>query len=121
VNADTVCTTSVLELADLPAWRRNHMENSKQIIHYFEELAQVLRDLSVTIPFHLLITGGAYMLLHKKRRFTLDIDVALVESPGIVRPKGVFWTTVQRNDSLALAFGPSLSVQPRAPGVANTH
>lgn len=71
------------------------MENSKQIIQYFEELAQALLDLSVTTPFHLLIAGGAYMLLQKKRRFTLDIDFAIIESPGKVRPKKVFRTTIQ--------------------------
>lgn len=72
------------------------MENSKQIILYLEELAQALLDLSVTTPFHLLIAGGAYMLLQKKRRFTLDIDFAIIESPRQVRPKKVFRTTIQR-------------------------
>jgi hypothetical protein len=40
------------------------MDNSKQIVQYFEELAKALRDLQVTNPFHMLIAGGAYMLLH---------------------------------------------------------
>ena len=74
------------------------MENSRQIIQYLEELAQVLTDLQVTSPFHILITGGAYMLLQKKRRFTLDIDFAIIESPRRARPKRMFRTTVQRSE-----------------------
>src|SRR5947207_13205506 len=57
------------------------MNNSKQIIQYLEEVADVLADLHVPTPFHMLIAGGAYMLLQKKRRSTLDIDFALVENP----------------------------------------
>lgn len=72
------------------------MDNGKQIIQYLEELAKALADLQVTNPFHILITGGAYMLLHKKRRFTLDIDFAIIESPPRARPKKVFRTTIQR-------------------------
>jgi hypothetical protein len=72
------------------------MDSGKQIIQYLEELAKALADLQVTNPFHILITGGAYMLLHKKRRFTLDIDFAIIESPPRARPKKVFRTTIQR-------------------------
>ena len=72
------------------------MDNSKQIIQYLEELAKALADLSVTNPFHILITGGAYMLLHQKRRSTLDIDFAIIENPRRTRLKKVFRTTVQR-------------------------
>ena len=72
------------------------MDNSKQIVQYLEELAQTLADLQVTGQFHILITGGAYMLLQKKRRSTLDIDFALIKSPRTARPKKVFRTTVQR-------------------------
>lgn len=36
------------------------------------------------------------MLLHKKRRFTLDIDFAIIESPRRARSKKVFRTTIQR-------------------------
>ena len=74
------------------------MDNRKQIIQYLEELAKVLTDLSVTMPFHILITGGAYMLLHKKRRSTLDIDFAHIKSPQRTRPKKVFRATVQRSE-----------------------
>jgi hypothetical protein len=35
------------------------LDNSKQITQYLEELAKALNDLQVTIPFHILIAGGA--------------------------------------------------------------
>src|SRR5580765_7747225 len=71
------------------------MHNSEQIAQYLEELAQALLALRITTPFHILIAGGAYMLLHNKRQFTLDIDFALIESPHKVS-KTVFRATVQR-------------------------
>src|SRR5579885_2331015 len=61
--------------------KNNLLESGEQITHYLEELAEVLADLKVGTPFHMLITGGAYMLLRDKRRSTLDIDFALLESP----------------------------------------
>ncbi len=57
------------------------MESDQQIIQYLEEMADVLKELQVIVPFSLLITGGAYMMLHHKRAFTEDIDFALVEQP----------------------------------------
>ncbi len=57
------------------------MKNSQQITQYLEEVAHVLIDLHVQTPFHMLIAGGAYMILHKKRKFTEDIDFAIVEQP----------------------------------------
>ena len=72
------------------------MKTSKQIIQYLEELAKALTELHVTNPFHLLITGGAYMLLNNKRKFTEDIDFAIIERPPRPRPKKVFRTTIQR-------------------------
>ncbi|MGH2509248.1 MAG: hypothetical protein ACRDHZ_17850, partial [Ktedonobacteraceae bacterium] len=57
------------------------MNNGEQITQYLEELAQELLALHVAIPFHLLIAGGAYMLLQDQRPSTEDIDFALVEIP----------------------------------------
>lgn len=74
------------------------MDDSKQIVQYLEELARSLNDLQVTSQFHILITGGAYMLLQQKRRSTLDIDFAIIKSPRIVRPKKVFRTIVLRTE-----------------------
>ncbi len=72
------------------------MDNSEQIVNYLEELAQTLTDLHVTSPFHILITGGAYMLLQNKRRSTLDIDFAIIKSPRTAQSKKIFRTTVQK-------------------------
>lgn len=70
------------------------METSKQIIQLLDELAQVLLDLQVQVPFHLLIAGGAFMLIRRKRQFTEDIDFALVEAPA--QFKGVVPLTFKR-------------------------
>src|SRR5437899_1837808 len=79
------------------ALRKGHtLNNSKEIIQYLEELAKVLIDLQVTSPFHILIAGGAYMILQDKRRSTMDIDFAIVESPGVTKANKVFRVTVQR-------------------------
>jgi len=45
------------------------VDNGKQITDYLEEVANVLIDLHVPVPFHMLVAGGAYMLLQKKRLF----------------------------------------------------
>jgi hypothetical protein len=75
------------------------LESSEQIIQYLEELAQVLADLKVNAPFHMLITGGAYMLLRDKRRSTLDIDFALVENPQPeILPDQAFPLTVKKTE-----------------------
>ena len=73
------------------------MNSSEQIIEYLEELAKALTDLRVPAPFHLLITGGAYMLLQNQRRSTLDIDFALIEpSRKRIRPDRVFPMTIKK-------------------------
>lgn len=74
------------------------MNTSEQIIQYLEELATALTELHVTSPFHILITGGAYMMLNNKRKFTEDIDFAIIERPRRARPKKAFHTTIQRMD-----------------------
>jgi hypothetical protein len=71
------------------------MDSGKQVTQYLEELAKVLIDLQVQVPFHMVITGGAYMLLHDKRKFTDDIDFAIVKQPQISLPsKQIFRVTV---------------------------
>ncbi len=75
------------------------MDNSKQITQYLEEVAKVLTDLHVPTPFHMLIAGGAYMLLQKKRRSTLDIDFALVENPPTrIPPNKAFRIMVKKGE-----------------------
>lgn len=75
------------------------MDSSKQIIQYLEEVAKVLADLHVPTSFHMLIAGGAYMLLQKKRRSTLDIDFALVENPPTrILPNKAFRIMVKKGE-----------------------
>lgn len=74
------------------------MNTSEQIIQYLEELATALAELHVSSPFHILIAGGAYMLLNNKRKFTEDIDFAIIERPRRARPKKAFHTTIQRTE-----------------------
>lgn len=61
--------------------RSRTLESGEQVTGYLAELADALADLNVGEPFHMLVAGGAYMLLRNKRRSTLDIDFALIESP----------------------------------------
>ena len=62
------------------------MDNGQQVTQYLEELAQTLLHLQITTPFHILIAGGAYMLLQGKRKSTEDIDFAIVEHPPTMTP-----------------------------------
>jgi len=73
------------------------MDSDNEIIGYLEDLAQVLTKLGVRSPFHLLVSGGAYMLLQQSRRATQDIDFALIARPvAQVEPNKVLQVTVQR-------------------------
>lgn len=71
------------------------MDNGKQVTQYLEELSSVLVHLQVTTSFHMLIAGGAYMLLQKKRRSTEDIDFAIVERPLQTPTNQAFRITVK--------------------------
>lgn len=64
------------------------MDNGRQVAQYLEELANALIDLQVSNPFHILIAGGAYMLLQNRRRSTEDIDFAIMEVPQVSMPQG---------------------------------
>jgi hypothetical protein len=75
------------------------MDTGEQVTQYLEEVAQVLLSLHVQTPFHILIAGGAYMLLQKQRRSTEDIDFATVTPPaGTIKPRQVFRITVLRTE-----------------------
>lgn len=74
------------------------MDNSQQISTYLEDLALELQKLNVTVQFHILVMGGAYMLLQQQRRSTEDIDFALLASQHEVQPNQVFRTMVQRGE-----------------------
>jgi hypothetical protein len=80
------------------------MEHARQIVKYLEELARVLGELGVREPLHILISGGAYMLIQQQRRSTEDIDFARIVAPERqVEPGRLFWTTVQRGELASLA------------------
>lgn len=75
------------------------MKNSKQIENYLDELAEVLQYFQVpSAQFHILITGGAYMLIHKKRDFTEDIDFAIIQQPLRILQNRVFQVTVEHTE-----------------------
>jgi hypothetical protein len=76
------------------------MHNEKQIKQYLSEVADVLQQLKVTTPFHIVVTGGAYMLImQKKRAFTEDIDFASIEIPAVIPPRNrSFQATVKAEE-----------------------
>lgn len=75
------------------------MDNGQQVAQYLEDLASTLVSLDVSAQFHMLIAGGAYLLLQQKRRSTEDIDFALIAvPPKQLKPDQVFRTTIQRGE-----------------------
>ncbi len=59
-------------------------------------LALELGTLGVTTQYHLVITGGAYLILQQERSYTEDIDFALIAGESHPIPGRVVQTTVQR-------------------------
>jgi len=72
------------------------MDNPQQIEQHLETLAFELGALGVTIQYHLVITGGAYLILQHERSYTEDIDFALIAGASHPTPGRVVQTTVQR-------------------------
>ena len=72
------------------------MNNPQQIEQYLEALALELGALGVTMQYHLVITGGAYLILQHERDATEDIDFALIAGASHPQPGRVIHTTVQR-------------------------
>ncbi len=77
------------------------MENGKQVEQYLGELAQELVALHVALPFHILIAGGAYMLLQEKRESTEDIDFALIENPPLSIPQDTIFPILVKKAEVA--------------------
>ena len=77
------------------------MDNGKQVEQYLEELAQELISLQVATPFHILIAGGAYMLLQEKRESTEDIDFAHIENPPISVSQGTVFPILVKKAEVA--------------------
>ena len=72
------------------------MDNPQQIEQYLETLAFELGALGVATQYHLVITGGAYLILQHERNSTEDIDFALIVGESYPIPGRVIQTTVQR-------------------------
>jgi hypothetical protein len=73
------------------------MNNDQEVIQHLEDLAHTLQSLGVRSQFHLLVSGGAYMLLQQARRATEDIDFALITGPnGRVKSNQLLQVTIQR-------------------------
>jgi hypothetical protein len=72
------------------------MDSPQQIEQCLESLASELGTLGVATQYHLVITGGAYLILQRERNYTEDIDFALIASVGQPVPGQVVQTTVQR-------------------------
>jgi hypothetical protein len=70
------------------------MRNVKQIQAYLNEVASVLKQLGVNRSFHMVLTGGAYMIIQKQRAFTEDIDFATIQVPNPIPTQGAFQVTV---------------------------
>jgi hypothetical protein len=54
------------------------MNTDQEVTTYLEALALELTRLGVSEQYHILISGGAWMLLQRQRRATEDIDFALL-------------------------------------------
>ncbi|GLV56032.1 hypothetical protein KDH_28760 [Dictyobacter sp. S3.2.2.5] len=86
--------------------------DSKQIEKYLDELAEVLRQLQVpSAQFHLLIAGGAYMLIQKKRRFTEDIDFAIIQRPSRIPRNRVFQVSIEHTEIAQARTGVPFSAE----------
>lgn len=72
------------------------MDNPQQIEQYLEALALELGALGVAIQYHLIITGGAYLIITHERNSTEDIDFSLIAGASRPKPGRVVHTTVQR-------------------------
>ena len=96
------------------------MNNSKQVIQYLEEVAQILLQLRVILPFHILVAGGAYMLLQEKRKSTKDIDFALLEPPQVI-PTEPFRIHVQKTEISKHTIPYALEFQQAIDIVAHKH
>ncbi len=81
------------------------MKNAGQIEKYLEVLAGKLADQGDGQQYHILISGGAWMLLQRERRVTHDIDFALIEYPGRLKPGKVVRVVVQRGGEIATRKG----------------
>jgi hypothetical protein len=77
------------------------MDKAEDILAYLAALADELARASADKQYHILVSGGAFMLLNGTRRFTDDIDFAIIAPESRPAPGRVFRTTVQRKGEVA--------------------
>jgi hypothetical protein len=81
------------------------MKKAQEIHEYLAALADELVIRGVRQQYHLLISGGAFMLLLGQRRVTDDIDFAMVAPERRPKTGRVFKTTVQKRGEIATRAG----------------
>lgn len=74
------------------------MDTGQQVEQYLEALAHELDALGIPVQYHLVITGGAYLLIQHGRKYTEDIDFALIDGVSYPKPDHVFRTTIQHQE-----------------------
>jgi hypothetical protein len=77
------------------------MDKAQDILAYLEALAVELVGSSTRQQYHILVLGGAFMLLQGQRRATDDIDFATIAPEHRPEPGRIFTTTVQRRGEVA--------------------
>jgi hypothetical protein len=77
------------------------MKKAQEILAYLEALANELVRLGAKQQYHILISGGAFMLIQGQRQTTDDIDFATIAPERKPKAGRVFRTTVQRNKEVA--------------------
>jgi hypothetical protein len=77
------------------------MDRAQDIQAYLEALAVELVNLDARQQYHILVLGGAFMLLQGQRRATDDIDFATIAPRRRPEPGHIFTTTVQRRGEVA--------------------
>jgi len=78
------------------------MNTDQEIATYLEALALELKRLGVTTQYHILISGGAWMLLQQQQRSTEDIDFALLAAaPRRPKQGKLIRVDIQRKGEIA--------------------
>lgn len=77
------------------------MDKAEDILAYLAALADDLVRAGADKQYHILVSGGAYMLLNGTRRNTDDIDFATIVPEDRPAPGRVFRTTVQKRGEVA--------------------
>lgn len=78
------------------------MDTDQEVATYLEALALELKRLEVNAQYHILISGGAWMLLQRHRRATEDIDFALLATvPSSPRRDQLIRVSIQRRGEIA--------------------